>query len=330
MGPEHRSLKIGAAVILGAILLRLLMNLLPTSPASALVSPEAASFMLYMETGRVVSSNRETEPGTPTDPEPAPTVLAVPEASFTAQDAGQVSLQSVCGYDPDIGALLEQPLSWSLTGEGPTVLILHSHTCESYTKTADYQEDTAYRTRDEDYNMLAVGKRLAQELEAAGIGVLHDMTVHDYPSYSDSYTHARTYIQQYLEQYPTIRLVLDLHRDAMEDSDGNQVAATVTVDGAQSARLMLVLGTDSGGQSHPDWQSNLALGVKLHAALETLYPGLCRPISLRSSRFNQDLSAGALLIEVGAAGNTQTEALYAAELLADGIIAISQGANRTG
>ena len=100
---------------------------------------------------------------------------------------------------------------------------------------------------------------------------------------------------------------------------------TTKVNGEATARLMLVVGTDSR-LSHPDWPENMALAVKLHALLEKKYPGICRPISFRSQRFNQDLSTGALLIEVGAAGNTRQEALAAARLLGKTILEMSGGA----
>ena len=91
--------------------------------------------------------------------------------------------------------------------------------------------------------------------------------------------------------------------------------------------LMLVMGSDSGGLSYPNWERNLALAVKLQAQLEQSCPGLCKPIKLVSGRYNQDLSTGALLIEVGTAGNTHQEAMAAAEFLADGILALAKGAN---
>ena len=88
---------------------------------------------------------------------------------------------------------------------------------------------------------------------------------------------------------------------------------------------MMVVGTDASGLAHPNWQSNMALAVKLHAQLEKTVPGICRPISFRSQRFNQDQSAGAMLLEIGSAGNTRQEALLAAEVLADSIGALAHG-----
>ena len=97
------------------------------------------------------------------------------------------------------------------------------------------------------------------------------------------------------------------------------------VDGKESARLMMVVGTNAGGMNHPNWEENLALALKLHVVLEKRYPGLCRAISFRKQRFNQDLSPGAMLIELGAAGNTHAEALVAAEALAQGILELARG-----
>jgi stage II sporulation protein P len=173
--------------------------------------------------------------------------------------------------------------------------------------------------------MISIGKHLAQCLEKQGVSVIHDTTVHDYPSYNDAYKLSRQTVQRYLEQYPTISLVLDIHRDAYEDSDGNQLSSTVSIDGVTASKLMIVAGTNGYDEGHPDWRENLSVAVKLHAVLEKSYPGLCRSLAIRSSAFNQDLSPGSLLIEVGTAGDTRQQALAAAEFLADGIAQLSQG-----
>ena len=128
-----------------------------------------------------------------------------------------------------------------------------------------------------------------------------------------------------MQEYPSLVMVLDIHRDSVENSDGNQVRYTVETDKGTSAKLMMVVGTDANGLKHPNWPENMALAVKLHARLEKVNPGICRPISFRSQRFNQDLSAGAMLIEVGSAGNTHEEALLAAKILGQAILDISQG-----
>jgi stage II sporulation protein P len=175
--------------------------------------------------------------------------------------------------------------------------------------------------------MVSVGERVAQRLEAAGIGVIQDKTLHDNPSYSGSYEQSRKSMASYLEQYPSICLVLDLHRDAAEDGNGNQVGYTVQTPEGAAAKLMLVLGTNDGGLYHPNWQENLALGLKLTVLLEQQNPGICRPIDLRTQRFNMDLCPGALLVEVGAEGNTFEQAQIAVHALAEAILILAKGAN---
>lgn len=330
MDHQRNSLRIGAAVILCALFLRLWAGGLYQKVADLLSDPTIQSFLIYLETGRNVRfspSLEETSDPVGESPAPVlwqPLVETSARPSFMAADMDLIDITYSCSLRPDLEKLLTAPLEWDLTGDGPTVLILHTHTTESYTKDGEvYEETSAFRTLDENYNMLSIGDRVTEILTQNGIAVLHDRETHDYPSYNGSYVDARESIQSILEKYPSIRLVLDLHRDASGDLN-NQIRPLATVDGENSAQLMLVMGTNVSS-SHPDWEQNLALGLKLHAQLERIAPGITRPISLRSSRFNQDLTHGSLLIEVGAAGNTHDEALRAAEILAKAIVALSRG-----
>lgn len=335
MDMEKWCLRVGAAAVIGAILLRLSSGGVLGTVVEALSTPEALSVMLYLETGRVVRPvqpqlpEEETQSNAPEETQetvPPEQALQEPvQAVFAAEDAALVEVNSVCGYDTDLTAWLQQPLAWDLTQEAPTVLILHTHGTESYTKTEEYQESSSYRTLDTDYNVVSIGTELEKILRSGGINVIHDTTMYDSPSYSSSYSNARKSIRTYLEEYPSIRLVLDIHRDSVEGSDGEQVRFTAQKDGQTTAQLMMVVGTDANGLNHPNWSENMSLAVKLHAQLEKNCPGICRPISFRSQRFNQDLSTGAMLIEVGSAGNTRAEALLAAQILGQAIIELSQG-----
>lgn len=330
MDPQRKSLQIGAAVIGTAVALRLLSGGALAPLVRALTRPETVAVLMYLETGRVTRPyNAMTYPAE----SPGPELIHSPETVapvFTAADADTVELDNETDYDPDIGTLLTAPLNWDLEADHPTVLILHTHGTESYTPSPgeDYEESSAYRTLDENYNMISVGSLVADRLETAGIQVIHDRSFHDYPSYNGSYTNARASIEEILAENSGIRLILDLHRDAAAVGDG-QMDTSATVNGRESAQLMLVIGTDDGGLYHPGWEANLALAVKLQALLEQTHPGLCRPLNLCAERFNGDTSPGALLVEVGAAGNTRDEAMLAAEALADGIIALVNGANLT-
>lgn len=294
--------------------------------AVAAHSQQIGSALIFLQTGRVAKLTDPVETESPsTEPPPSTEPLPVTTSViFTADDAACIQINDRADKHPDIEALLLQPLHWDLTDDEPAVLILHTHATESYTKTEDYTESSQYRTLDKDYNMVSIGNRVAQLLTEGGLTVLHDDTLHDYPSYNGSYGNSRQTLREYLQEHPSIRLVLDLHRDAATDSSGNQVGHSLTTEKGRAAKVMLVMGCN-----HSAWEENAAVALKLHARLEQLCPGICRPAVLRSARFNQDLSGGALLIEVGAAGNTRQEALLSAEYIAQAIIDLAHGANET-
>ena len=332
MDIEKWSLRVGVTALACAILFRLGSNGVLQTVAQALATPQSFAVMMFLETGRVV---RPVPAQTPPVTEPAVQEQNVVEekppavqAVFGEMDAQLVEVNSYCGIEPDVPAMLQKPLAWDLQQDEPTVLIVHSHGSESYEKTEDYTESSAYRTLNTDYNMISIGKELQQILQSGGIRVIHDTTMHDQPSYSASYSQSRKSIKAYLQEYPSICFVLDLHRDAVENNKGKQVSFTAEYQGNTAAQLMLVVGTDVN-LSHPDWPENMSLAVKLHAQLERDFPGICRPISFRSQRFNQDLSPGALLVEVGSAGNTRQEALAAVRVLGQAVLELSKGAATT-
>ena len=322
MGLYEKSLRVGLAAMLLAVALRLVSSSLPQKIWEWLLLPDTAAFIVYTETGRDVRFSSSLEAFSPAFVETPPPLLPEPEILPvpTFSDVEIVELTYGCNVRPDIETLLAQPLHWDLYAEEPTVLILHTHSTESYTKQGErYEETSQWRTLDEDYNMLSIGDRVAQLLNQQGIPTIQDRELHDYPSYNGSYVHAREKIREYLEETPSIRLILDLHRDASEGENG-QLRTVAQVDGEASAQLMIVLGTN-----HEGYAENLSLALKLHAQLETQSPGITRPLQLRGQRFNQDLLPGALLVEVGAAGNSHEEALRAAEQLAKAVAALAKG-----
>ena len=239
---------------------------------------------------------------------------------FAPEDAQLVQVRNTSGCSVDLEELLLAELNLETGETGPAVLILHTHGSESYTQTSQlsYTPSGEYRTLDAGHNMLRVGEALKAALEARGISVIHDRTLHDYPNYNDAYINSRETVASYLQEYPSICLVIDLHRDAADTGTG-QLKTAVSVNNQTLCQLMLVVGTGGTDRVNSLWQKNMALAVQLQARMEQLYPGICRPISLRKERFNQDLSNGALLIEVGAAGDTLEQAVEAAEALAEGL-----------
>lgn len=200
------------------------------------------------------------------------------------------------------------------------ILIFHTHTCESYTPSEQYQyEQTGnFRTTDLNYSVARVGDELANCLNTYGFNVTHDKTYHDYPAYSGSYTRSKTTVENIL-QINSSDIIIDLHRDAIGSKSDYDPSVKIGEDVA--AQLMFVIGTNGGGLYHPNWQSNLKFAIELQEKANEMYPGLFKSIIVRNSRYNQHLGSAASIIEVGATGNTLEQCLtsmkYLAKVLAE-------------
>lgn len=237
--------------------------------------------------------------------------------------AGGICVKNNSGLNFDWQAMLEEgsPVSLSDTDE-PQVLIVHTHTCESYMSyyAGYYNEDDETRSTDDSKNVVAVGEALAGELRAAGIGVVHDTTKHDYPAFSGAYERSEQTILSQLAAYPSIRVVIDLHRDAMMGDDLTKYKPTATVAGRKAAQVMLVLGaTDTEDLPNSYCRENIRFGMQLQRYMNETYEGLMRPMYLVDARYNQGLLPGSLLIEVGTDANTLSEAVYAGQLVGKGL-----------
>ena len=206
-----------------------------------------------------------------------------------------------------------------LAQEGPQVLIIHTHGTEAYTMPVgeEYVPSDNRRTLESDKNMLRIGDEMADVLAAKGIGVIHDRNLYDYPNYAGAYNRSLASIESYLAQYPSISFVLDVHRDAVEDASGNEYKL-LCAEEPNAAQLEFVIGSNGGGLSHDKWQENVKLACAVQENLLAKYPTLMRPIVVRNSRYNQHMTTGSLLIEVGTAGNSLEEAIIAARIFAQG------------
>lgn len=208
--------------------------------------------------------------------------------------------------------------------EQPRVLIYHTHTWEAYemTDTDVYTPTETWRTKDEAHNMVRVGEALADALTDLGFYVVHDTTAFEPPNLSDAYTRSLEMLEARLaagEQYDYLFYV---HRDAYSGLYNGSNAAQQ--DGASLAYVMLLVGkgtgaTGSGFDERPDWPQNLELAEAITGELNELVPGLSRDVKIKTGRFNQHVSTGALLIEVGNNKNTLDEALAACPVIAQAI-----------
>ena len=202
----------------------------------------------------------------------------------------------------------------ALSDDAPQVLIIHTHGSEAYTmpKGQEYISTGTCRTADASVNMIRVGDEVAAVLSSYGISVLHDRVLYDDPAYDGAYERAADAIRGYLEKYPTLSFVLDVHRDAIEDKAGHQYKV-ITREDPSCAQISLVMGSNND-----HWLENVKLAVAVQQRLTDTSPTLMRPMTLRNSNYNQHLTTGSMLVEIGTAGNSLSEALRAAQLFAMG------------
>lgn len=232
-----------------------------------------------------------------------------------------------CTYDSSealLSAASQLPeFTIELNSPEPQVLIVHTHATESFEpyQRSYYDAEFPSRSQDPSHNMIAVGEALAEALAENGISVVHDGTLHDFPAYTGSYDRSEETIRDILDKYPSIKIVIDLHRDAIADTDGTRIAPVAEINGKSAAQLMIIAGCDDGRFNMPNYMENFKLAALLQNSAETLYPTLARPVLFDYRNYNQHITTGSLLIEIGSHANSLDEALYTAELLGESMAA---------
>jgi len=229
-------------------------------------------------------------------------------------------------YDLNIGKTLNSELGFKMEdNDDVQVLIYHTHTCESYLDkdVGYYYSDYYPRTEDDRYNVTRVGDAIVQQLKNAGIGAIHDKTVHDL-SYNGSYSRSRETVMKNLKKYPKIKVTIDIHRDSI-GSDTYKVKPTFDHKGKKGAQIMIMTGYDSDGYfNFPDWNYNLRFALKLQQQCESDYGGMTRPLNFGNFAYNMNVNTGSLLIEVGTDANTLEEAVYSGNLLGKALAKVLQ------
>lgn len=235
-----------------------------------------------------------------------------------------IEFHNTTSYDPDIKALLDSDLPFTLKDNSTVqVLIYHTHTCERYLDEdcGYYYEDYYPRSTDGEKGVIAVGDRIAASLKEHGVGVVHDKTLHDYPSYDGSYARSLETITEYKKKYPGIVVTLDIHRDAMTADNGTKYKPTFSYNGKKAAQIMIMSG-HGDSDDFPTWDENLIFATKLQKECEDSYPGMTRALYFGEFSYNMDFNNGSLLIEVGTDANTVDEAAYSGELLGKALSAV--------
>ena len=250
-----------------------------------------------------------------------PDIASPPEENAENGQEQILNLSNETPYTPDMNAVILReravaPLEtlYAEYGDGsPVVLVIHTHGSEAFHDFAD----TGYRTEDTEQNVVALGKIITDELNAAGIATVHCETLFDAADFNMAYYNASMQIREYINEYPSISYVIDVHRDSVVNGDGEYIPLISYTNGSESAKMMFVIGTDHGGSGHSGWQDNLALAARLQVAVNEKYPALMRDINLRSASFNEQYTKGSLLIEIGTCANTLDEAKESARVFAE-------------
>lgn len=215
-----------------------------------------------------------------------------------------------------------------MNGEGPKILIYHSHSRESYKQNPKdpYKEAFAepFRTDDLTHSVIKVGTTLSHQLSSRGIAVLHDQTNHEKEDYNASYSKSLKTLQKRMDEHDSLNLFIDIHRNAYKKHSSKKPDdEVVIINGQRVAKMMVVIGTGEGVvggfSSKPNWKENAKLAIKLTNKLNELYPGLAKDVYYRTGRYNQHVSTNAILVEVGSTLTTLEEAERATMYLAEAI-----------
>ncbi len=244
----------------------------------------------------------------------------VNEISITTgnQSYKNVQVKNASSIDINIEEELNSELGFTMSeSDKPQVLIYHTHTCESFLTydTGYYYESFYPRTTDNSQNVCAVGEEISNQLNAAGIVTIHDTTQHDNPSYNGAYDRSLETINKYLEKYPSIKVVLDIHRDGI-GGDDSKSKPVFMVNGKKAAQIMILSGYEyDPSLGFEDWEYNLRFALQIQREAENMYPGMVRPLYFADFMYNMDVNTGSLLIEIGSDSNTLEEVRYSGYLL---------------
>ena len=296
------------------------------APRAEIDDPDFASLFVSASAAAYEGKKIKSTPAPIINEEKKPHQSSAPETALPAN----VSETTVTrGRETVLGIEVNNETGYNLTeaykkphitpeADGPSVLIVHTHTSESYRPSEgfDYTPTDNDRTEDLNFNVARVGAELCKSLNSLGVYAVQDPTICDYPSYNGSYKKMLSVAEAAIKKYPSIKVVIDLHRDAMETSDGTKISTVANVNGEKAAQIMFVVGTDANGLYHPTWQSNFSFAADLQKKCSEMYPELARPLNVRCERFNGHISPYEILIEVGTTGNTLPEALVSARAAA--------------
>ncbi|WP_243116523.1 stage II sporulation protein P [Marinisporobacter balticus] len=218
--------------------------------------------------------------------------------------------------DKDLAAIqvvsssIKKPNQVKLDMNKPTIFIYHTHATESYMP----EEIGNFHSLKRKYTVRAVGDQLSEYLSNKGYKVIHDDTMHDYPSYQQSYVRSLETLRKNLKKNTSLKIIFDIHRDAAPNNDTARTNSYVTINGEKVAKFSIVVGT---GNENAEKLMILAKYIK--AKSDERYPGLAKKTITKPYKFNQFNSDYYALIEIGNTANYIDEAVrttkYVGEIL---------------
>ena len=251
----------------------------------------------------------------------------VNETFFTDEGAtdrvGNVLIRNcTASKQPDFAALLAAgPPAMPDPAAGPAVLIFHTHTTESYLPADNgvFYHDYATRSSDPAQNVVRVGDAICEALERRGVAAIHDTRIYD-GAYEGAYARSREGAGAMLAEHPTVKIAIDVHRDAIYPTDTSAIKPTASIGGEKTAQIMIITGAEEGlVTDFPGWEENLRFALALQRAAQTKYEGLMKPIYFCQRKYNMDLTPCSLLLEFGSDTNTLEEAVRAGRMLGDAL-----------
>ncbi len=239
-----------------------------------------------------------------------------------------IQVKNISSAELDIEEELSGKLGFAIEKNGePQVLIYHTHTSESFLPfdTGYYYESFYPRSADRTQNVCAIGEEIVKVLNQNGIKAIHDMTVHDDPSYNEAYDRSYETVMKNIQKYPSIKVAIDIHRDGL-GSEYQRSKPVCMVDGKKAAQFMILAGYNyADDPDFADWEYNLRFALQIQKNAVEMYPDLARPLDFGDFTYNMDVNTGSLLIEVGADSNSIEEVRYTGYLLGNVLLRTLNG-----
>ena len=223
-----------------------------------------------------------------------------------------IDANTMAGSDQlSVEKLLGMDMTLPQEGDGPQILIYHTHSQEAFADSVPGDVNTG---------IVGVGECLTKILtEQYGYRVLHNTGQYDVETRDNAYSRALPAVEQILAENPSIQVIIDLHRDEVAE----ETKLVTDIQGIPTARFMFFNGLsrtrktgDIDYLANENQEANLAFSFQMQLKAAEYYPGLTRRIYLKGYRYNMHLRPRTLLVELGAQNNTVEEAINACDPLA--------------